>query len=67
MTEIAAEYRSGTCHYWVCEGCGHELAVVTDGEAWFDGKVRMNGHRVLVLCPVCGRWNVWALDSCKKA
>ena len=48
---------------WVCETCGHELAVVVNGEAWFDGRVILRPGRIIVLCPDCGSANPWRCRS----
>ena len=69
MSERQAYYnaktkRVGSCYYWVCEQCGRELCVVTDGEAWFktvDGDIVILGKwaRDRVKCQRCGHWNEW--------
>lgn len=36
--------------------------LVTDGDAWVDGKVILPGRGnepVRVMCPHCGAWNDW--------
>ena len=49
----------GRSELWVCENCGHELAVVINGEAWFEGRVILRPGRIIVLCPDCGAANPW--------
>lgn len=66
MTEFAPVYapdtRVGTCHAWHCRDCGREMWVVTNGDAWVNGKAVLPGNKdlpVKVQCPHCGAWNSW--------
>lgn len=49
------------CKPWVCQNCGHEIATVINGEAWFCGRVILRPESVLVSCPDCGALNPWHL------
>ena len=62
MSETAPEYVTGghTCHAWRCRECGREMWIVTDGDAWVDGKAILPGRageHPKVQCPHCGAWN----------
>jgi len=64
VSETAPEYVTGghTCHAWRCRECGREMWIVTDGDAWVDGKAILPGRASeppKVECPHCGAWNDW--------
>ena len=66
MSETPPAYkldmRPTTCHPWRCRECGKEMWIVSNGEAWVDGKVILPGRGnepVRVMCPHCGAWNEW--------